>query len=127
MKKRKLISILTTLTMLSSGAVPVIAEDFITVGGEVLYFQNFEGTVEDEMTTVIGGATAFNVETIDGNKVLKVDSASAYGYNKFGAEDWVTGIECRCGFRGYEIGKKYAEAFEILRLEMGFGAQCNIL
>ena len=48
-------------------------------------------------------------------------------YNKFGAEDWVTGIECRCGFRGYEIGKKYAEAFEILRLEMGFGQQCNIL
>ena len=29
--------------------------------------------------------------------------------------------------RGYEIGKKYAEAFEILRLEMGFGAQCSIL
>ncbi len=42
-------------------------------------------------------------------------------YNKFGAEDWITGIECRCGFRGYEIGAKYAEAFEILRLELSFG------
>lgn len=44
-------------------------------------------------------------------------------YNKFGAEDWITGIECRCGFRGYEIGAKYAEAFEILRLELSFGAE----
>ncbi len=42
-------------------------------------------------------------------------------YNKFGAEDWIEGVRCRCGFRGYEIGKKYAEAFEILRLEMSFG------
>ena len=42
-------------------------------------------------------------------------------YNKFGAEDWIEGVRCRCGFRGYEIGKKYAEAFEILRIEMSFG------
>ena len=48
-------------------------------------------------------------------------------YNKFGAEDWVEGVRCRSGFRGYEIGKKYAEAFEILRLEMGFGEKCNIM
>ncbi len=41
-------------------------------------------------------------------------------YNKFGAEDWIEGVRCRCGFRGYEIGRKYAEAFEILRLEMTF-------
>ncbi len=41
-------------------------------------------------------------------------------YNKFGAEDWIEGVRCRCGFRGYEIGKKYAEAFEILRMEMYF-------
>ena len=33
-------------------------------------------------------------------------------YNKFGAEDWIEGVRCRCGFRGYEIGKKFAEAFE---------------
>lgn len=41
-------------------------------------------------------------------------------YNKFGAEDWVEGVRCRCGFRGYEMGTKYAEAFELLRLEMTF-------
>ena len=41
-------------------------------------------------------------------------------YNKFGGEDWIEGVKCRCGFRGYEIGKKYAEAFEILRQEMSF-------
>lgn len=47
-------------------------------------------------------------------------------YNKFGAEDWVTGVHSRCGYRGYEIGKKYAEAFEVLRIEMGFDEKCNI-
>lgn len=41
-------------------------------------------------------------------------------YNKFGAEDWIEGVHARCGFRGYEIGTKYAEAFEILRLELAF-------
>lgn len=41
-------------------------------------------------------------------------------YNKFGAEDWVEGVRNRCGFRGYEIGKKFAEAFEVLRIEMNF-------
>ena len=48
-------------------------------------------------------------------------------YNKFGAEDWIEGVRCRCGFRGYEIGKKFAEAFEILRLEMGFDEKCSIV
>lgn len=47
-------------------------------------------------------------------------------YNKFGAEDWIEGVRSRCGFRGYEIGKKFAEAFEILRLEMSFGPEVNI-
>ena len=64
-------------------------------------------------------------DTIDQKKDSLREHKSEY--NKFGAEDWVTGIECRCGFRGYEIGKKYAEAFEILRLEMGFGETCSIL
>ena len=41
-------------------------------------------------------------------------------YNKFGAENWVEGVRCRSGFRGYEIGTKYAEAFEILRVQMSF-------
>lgn len=47
-------------------------------------------------------------------------------YNKFGAEDWIEGVRCRCGFRGYEIGKKYAEAFEILRLEMNFDQETSL-
>ena len=47
-------------------------------------------------------------------------------YNKFGGEDWVEGVRCRCGFRGYEIGKKYAEAFEILRLEMSFDESTSL-
>ncbi len=42
-------------------------------------------------------------------------------YNKFGKEDWIAGVYARCGFRGYEIGKKYAEAFEVLRVEMSLG------
>lgn len=41
-------------------------------------------------------------------------------YNKLGGEDWVVGVHARCAYRGYEMGKKYAEAFEILRLEMSF-------
>ena len=41
-------------------------------------------------------------------------------YKKFG-EEWIDGVTCRAGFRGYEIGKKYAEAFEVLRMEMSFG------
>ena len=48
-------------------------------------------------------------------------------YSKFGAEDWIIGLHSRCGFRGYEIGKKYAEAFEIMRLEMSFDENCNIV
>lgn len=41
-------------------------------------------------------------------------------YHKFG-EEWIVGVTCRAGFRGYEIGKKYAEAFEVLRCELDFG------
>jgi LmbE family N-acetylglucosaminyl deacetylase len=48
-------------------------------------------------------------------------------YHKFGGEDWVTGVHARCGFRGYEIGKKYAEAFEVLRLELAFDADTLLL
>ena len=48
-------------------------------------------------------------------------------YNKVGAENWVEGVKSRCGFRGYEIGKKYAEAFEVLRIEMGFDKKCNLI
>jgi LmbE family N-acetylglucosaminyl deacetylase len=47
-------------------------------------------------------------------------------YNKFGAEDWIEGVRCRCGFRGYEMGKKFAEAFEILRIEMSFDEKASL-
>lgn len=47
-------------------------------------------------------------------------------YNKFGGEDWIKGVESRCGFRGYEIGKKYAEAFEVLRMEMSFDKKTEL-
>ncbi len=44
-------------------------------------------------------------------------------YNKFGRENWITGVKSRCGFRGYEILKNYAEAFEVLRIEMNFDSK----
>lgn len=47
-------------------------------------------------------------------------------YKKFGGEDWIEGVKCRCGFRGYEIGKKYAEAFEVLREEMSFSKNSKL-
>ena len=57
-------------------------------------------------------------ETID----LKVTSLRKHmsEFHKFGGEDWIEGVHARCGFRGYEIGRKYAEAFEVLRIEMSF-------
>ncbi len=61
---------------------------------------------------------------VDISEVIDVKLASlkehTSEYNKFGAEDWVEGVRCRSGFRGYEIGTKFAETFEILRLEMTF-------
>ena len=47
-------------------------------------------------------------------------------YHKFGGEDWIDGVHARCGFRGYEIGKKYAEAFEVLRIEANFDKDFNL-
>ena len=63
-------------------------------------------------------------ETLD----KKIESLKCHRseYNKFGAEDWIEGVRCRCGFRGYEIGKKFAEAFEILRLEMNFDEETSL-
>lgn len=57
----------------------------------------------------------------------KIDSLREHRseYNKFGAEDWITGVHSRCGFRGYEIGKRYAEAFEVLRIEASFLGNCR--
>ena len=63
-------------------------------------------------------------ETID----LKIDALKKHKseYQKFGGEDWIIGVKSRCGFRGYEIGKKYAESFEILRQEMFFNKNTNL-
>ena len=57
-------------------------------------------------------------DTVD----IKIKSLKCHTseYNKFGAEDWIEGVRCRCGFRGYEIGTRFAEAYEVLRLEMSF-------
>lgn len=60
-----------------------------------------------------------DIETVIDRKIIALREHKSE-YNKFGGEDWVEGVRCRCGFRGYEIGKKFAEAFEILRLEMNF-------
>lgn len=61
--------------------------------------------------------------SIEGTIGKKIESLRAHEteYNKFGKEDWIAGVHARCGFRGYEMGKRFAEAFEVLRLEMSFG------
>lgn len=60
-------------------------------------------------------------ETVD----IKIKALKCHvsEYNKFGAEDWIEGVRCRCGFRGYEIGTKYAESFEVLRMQMNYNSQ----
>ncbi len=86
--RKKLTSIITLLSLLSSGAVPVMADSVITVPGTVIYEQDFEGEVDEEIFTEIGNNSAFSfvVEDDLGNKALKVNGYSAYGYNKFGPE-----------------------------------------
>ena len=63
-------------------------------------------------------------DTVD----LKIKSLKCHKseYNKFGGENWVEGVKCRCGFRGYEIGTKYAEAFETLREELSFSKNSKL-
>lgn len=63
-------------------------------------------------------------ETVD----LKIKALKCHKseYNKFGGENWIDGVKARCGFRGYEIGKKYAEAFEVLREEMSFSKNSKL-
>ncbi len=60
------------------------------------------------------------------NKKIESLKCHTSEYNKFGAEDWIEGVRCRCGYRGYEIGKKFAEAFEILRIEMSFDEKASL-
>ena len=63
-------------------------------------------------------------ETID-TKIASLKKHKSE-YKKFGGEDWINGVKSRCGFRGYEIGKKYAEAFEVLRQEMNFDKKTQL-
>lgn len=37
-------------------------------------------------------------------------------YAKYG-EQWIDGVEARARYRGYEMGARYGEAFEVIRLE----------
>ena len=63
-------------------------------------------------------------ETVD----IKIKALKCHvsEYNKFGAEDWIEGVRCRCGFRGYEIGTKFAESFEVLRMQMDFSDKTSL-
>ena len=60
------------------------------------------------------------------NKKIAALKKHVSEYNKFGGDDWIDGVEHRCGFRGYEIGTKYAEAFEVLRMEMSFSTEAEL-
>jgi LmbE family N-acetylglucosaminyl deacetylase len=42
--------------------------------------------------------------------------------SKYG-EAWIEGVLARARFRGFELGRRYAESFELLRLELDFDAQ----
>ncbi len=53
-------------------------------------------------------------ETID----RKIQSLRCHEseYDKYG-EQWIEGVESRCRYRGYEMQARYAETFEVSRLE----------
>lgn len=38
-------------------------------------------------------------------------------YEKYGGEKWIEGVEARSRYRGYEMGARYGESFEISRME----------
>ncbi len=86
--KKRIIGLFLSTAMSFSGTVPVLAADIVTVPGEVLYQQDFEGSVEDELLAKIGNNAAFDILVDDefGNKVLKLNGYNAFGYNKFGPE-----------------------------------------
>jgi LmbE family N-acetylglucosaminyl deacetylase len=47
---------------------------------------------------------------------LEALRAHASQYDKYG-DDWIEAVESRCRLRGFEMGSRYAEAFEALRFE----------
>ncbi len=81
MKKRfgKGISLLLSAAMLMT-VIPVSAETSVTVAGEVLYAQDFEGKVEELFNKAIGGPDCYKVIERDGNHMLAVDGYAAYGH-----------------------------------------------
>lgn len=83
---KKIISITIAAAMGMSGYVPVMASGSITVAGEVLYSQNFEDEVESDFTTPVSASGGFTSSVYDylGNKTLKLEGYTAYGYHKFG-------------------------------------------
>ena len=82
MKKRfgKGFSLLLSAAMLLT-AIPVSAETSVTVAGEVLYAQDFEGEVEQLFNNTLGGkAGSYKVIERDGNHMLAVDGYGVYGH-----------------------------------------------
>ena len=55
---------------------------------------------------------------ISGFIQLKLDALKAHHsqFRKYG-DAWIEGVESRCRLRGFEMGVKYAEAFEAARME----------
>ena len=80
-------------------------------------------------TKGIGGCAA-DVLRAQGHEVCTVARSSGDIRADIGTPEGrravIEGVRARCGFRGYEIGKKYAEAFEILRIEMSFDEGCRL-
>lgn len=56
---------------------------------------------------------------IDGFEEQKLEALKMHKteYEKFGNQ-WIEGTKARAAYRGYEMGGKYAEAFEIVRCEL---------
>lgn len=51
------------------------------------------------------------------NQKLKALKMHKTEYEKFG-DQWIEGTRARAAYRGYEMGREYAEAFEIVRCEL---------
>lgn len=51
----------------------------------------------------------------------KIDALRAHKteYKKYG-DRWLEGVTARAKYRGFEIGRSYAEAFEVMRYELNF-------
>lgn len=75
---KKMLSLLLMLCLTAS-LIIVHAEPSITVAGELLYSQDFEGTVEGAFTTTNGGHMIYSVIEQDGNHFLYGNANGLYG------------------------------------------------